>query len=83
MGMNRMFVRKVSKDYTFLQFSIIIYNKLIGNGNTQKVFQTPFLQTSCVFSLPANRLSIMIQNSNKVKSPNNFLTNFLCIAITN
>ena len=33
MRMHRKFVRKVSGDYTFLKFCIIIYNKLIGNEN--------------------------------------------------
>ena len=37
MRMHRNFVRKLSGDYTFLKFCIIIYNKLIGNANTQKV----------------------------------------------
>ena len=35
--MDRKFVRKVSGDCTFLKFCIIIYNKLISNGNAQKV----------------------------------------------
>ena len=44
MRMNRKFVRKVSGDYTFLQFCIIIYNKLIGNGNAQKVCKNSCLE---------------------------------------
>ena len=37
MGMNRKFVRKLSGDYTFLKFCIIIDNRLAGNENAQKV----------------------------------------------
>ena len=37
MRMHRKFVRKLSGDYTFLKFCIIMYNKLICNGNEQNV----------------------------------------------
>ena len=37
MRMHRKFVRKVSGDCTFLEFCIIIGNRLAGNENAQKV----------------------------------------------
>ena len=42
MGIHRNFVRKLSVDYIFLKFCIIIDKRAAGNGNAQKVCKKVF-----------------------------------------
>ena len=55
MRMHRKFVRKLSGDYTFLKFCIIIDNRLASNENAQEVCKKSVWRLNCLKILYHNR----------------------------